>query len=351
MISESSSMIAAKRLSIAIVLAGAFLVPTLSYAQDADTLFKEGRALLDAKKYDEACPKLAESQRLDPGAGTLLALSLCHEGQGKTATAHDELKQAAALGRSKGRPELANAADKRAAAMEPKLAKLVVRLPKGERDRYDVTLDGTKLNGDRLETPFAVDPGEHKIEASAAGKLSKSYVVRLNAAGVIEVVIEKLDDAAVAAPVVAPAPRKEPSATRQPSLVLTTEPPADADSRPGGGQRALGIITMVAGTGALVAGGVFIAKGVSEKSAADRICSGVTTCNENAEQEGIARAKESTMIGAISGAAGTGALMIGAIIYFTAPSKAESKEPKKASARVVPLTSPNQLGLGLTGTF
>ena len=71
MISESSSMIAAKRLSIAMILAGAFLVPTLAYAQDADALFKEGRALLDAKKFDEACPKLAESQRLDPGAGTL----------------------------------------------------------------------------------------------------------------------------------------------------------------------------------------------------------------------------------------------------------------------------------------
>ena len=346
MISESSSMIAAKRLSIAIVLAGAFLVPTLAHAQDADTLFKEGRALLDQKKYDEACPKLAESQRLDPGAGTLVALSMCHEGQGKTATAHDELKQAAALGRKNGRNELANAADKRAAAMEPKLSKLVVRLPKGERDRYDVTLDGEKLNGERLETPFAVDPGEHKIEASAKGKLTKSYTVRLNAAGVIEVVIDKLDDAAVAAPVVAPPPPR-----KEPSLVLTTEPPAEADAKPGSAQRAVGIITMVAGIGGLVTGGVFIAKGVSEKSAADRICDGVSTCNENAEQEGIARAKESTMIGAISGAAGTGALMIGAIIYFTAPSKADSKEPKKASARFVPLTSPNQLGVGLTGTF
>jgi hypothetical protein len=338
-------MIAAKRLSIAIVLAGAFLAaPTLAYAQDADTLFKEGRALLDQKKYDEACPKLAESQRLDPGAGTLVALSMCHEGQGKTATAHDELKQAAAMGRKNGRSDLANAADKRAAAMEPKLSKLVVRLPKGERDRYDVTLDGTKLNGDRLDTPFAVDPGEHEIEASGAGKLAKSYTVRLNASGTIEVVIDKLDDAAVAAPVPAPAPQK------QPSLVLANEPPPEADARPGSGQRALGVITMVAGAGALIAGGVFVAKGVSEKSAADRICNGVTTCNETAEQEGIARAKESTMVGGITAGAGAGALMLGAIIYFTAPNKSDAA-PKKASARVVPMTSPNQLGLGFTGTF
>lgn len=347
MICESSSMtVVSKRLSIAIVLAGAFLVPSLARASDADVLFKEGRALLDAKKYDEACPKLAESQRLEPGAGTLLALSLCHEGQGKTASAHDELKQAAALGRKNGRNDLANAADKRAAAMEPKLSKLVVRLPKGERDRYEVIYDGDKLASDRLETPFAVDPGEHRIEASAKGKLPKSYVVRLNAAGIVEVVIEKLDDAPVAvAPVPTPAPEK------QQSLVLANEPPPEAaDANRGGGQRALGVITMVAGTGAIVAGGIFAAKGISEKSAADRICNGTTkTCNEQAEADGMARAKESTNVGIISAAAGTGALMIGAIIYFTAPSRSEA--PKKATARFVPVTSPTTVGLGLTGTF
>ncbi len=345
MISAASSMTVAKRTSIALVLAAFAFVPAVAHASEADVLFKEGRALLDAKKYDEACPKLAESQRLDPGAGTLLALALCHDGQGKTATAHAELKEAASLGRKIGRNDLANAAEKKAAAMEPTLAKLVVRMPKGETG-YEVRADGDRLSADRLDAPFAVDPGEHRVEVSAKGKVSKTYAVRLSGAGLTEILVDRLEDAPAPAIAAAPAPKSRP-------LVVTAEPPPEADGNRGGGQRALGVITMVAGTGAIVAGGVFAAKGFSEKAAANRVCSS-RPCNEQAEIEGNANARESMNIAMISAAAGTGAIAVGAIIYFTAPSRsstAAATPPKKTTARVVPQTSPTQLGLSLQGTF
>lgn len=347
MISAASSMTAAKRTSIALVLAAFAFVPAVAHASEADVLFKEGRALLDAKKYEQACPKLADSQRLDPGAGTLLALALCHEGQGKTATAQAELKEAAAMGRKIGRSDLANAAEKKAAAMEPSLSKLVVRMPKGESG-YQVRADGEPLAAERLDAPFAVDPGEHRVEVSAKGKVSKTYAVRLSGAGLTEILVDRLEDAPSPKPAIAAAPAPKPS-----PIVVTSEPPPEADGNRGGGQRALGVIGMVAGTGAIIAGGVFAAKGLSEKSAANRVCS-TRPCNEQAEIEGNANARESMNIAMISAAAGTGAIAIGAIVYFTAPSRSSSaavSPPKKATARVVPQTSPTQLGLSLQGTF
>ena len=50
--------------------------PTLAYAQDsagAEALFQSGHQLFEAKRYGEACPKFAESFRLD---GTRFVVNL-----------------------------------------------------------------------------------------------------------------------------------------------------------------------------------------------------------------------------------------------------------------------------------
>ena len=218
-----SSMTVAKRSAFVLAFALGISIPCVASAapkgapSEADALFKEGRALLDAKNFDEACPKLAASQAKEPGAGTLLALALCHEGQGKTATAMKELREAAELGRRVGREDLARAADKRAQAMEPSLAKLVVRMPEGAR--YDVTCDAEPVEPSRVGEPFMVDPGEHKVHISARGKKPRTYTVRLSGAGLTEIVVDPLE--AEAAPVVA-TPARRPSKI----VTLTTEPPA-----------------------------------------------------------------------------------------------------------------------------
>ena len=59
----------ATMLALGIALAPAAFAGDASTQAAAEALFREGRALMQQGKYPEACQKLKESQRLDPGAG------------------------------------------------------------------------------------------------------------------------------------------------------------------------------------------------------------------------------------------------------------------------------------------
>jgi hypothetical protein len=336
MTSESSSMTAAKRsVLFPLVVAVGCAFPAIARADDgADALFREGRTLLDAKRYDEACPKLAESEKLEPGAGTLLALALCHEGQGKTATAWNELREAAAMGRKVGRSDLASAAEKRAQAMEPTLAKLVVRLPEGAA--YDVRCDDDLLTKDQIGVPLPVNPGEHRVSISARQKTSRSYVVRLSGGGLVEIVADKLDDASPTTAKVA-----APSRTR---IAIVDEPPADAEESHGTAQRVVGYTLVGLGVVGLGTGAYFGGRALSEHSEASRACANSEPCD--AASAANDRAKSSLNASIVSVTAGTGALAIGAIVLLTAPSPTT-----KRSARVVPEVGPGHAGVSVGGVF
>src|SRR5215472_1302913 len=63
----------------------------------AQALFEEGKRLMSEGKYREACAKLADSERLDPGAGTLLNLAACYEKNAQTASAWSTYVEAVTL--------------------------------------------------------------------------------------------------------------------------------------------------------------------------------------------------------------------------------------------------------------
>src|SRR5262249_389942 len=114
------------RLASLLVLFAATASAQSSTSAMAENLFREGRKLLDQKNYDEACPKPAESARLEPSSGTLLALGICHEGQGKTASAWADYSAAATIAKRDKRPDREKAANNKVAALEPKLARVTI---------------------------------------------------------------------------------------------------------------------------------------------------------------------------------------------------------------------------------
>jgi hypothetical protein len=146
--------------------------PTSADKSLATQLFKEGRTLVDQGKYTEGCRKLEESQRLDPGGGTLLNLALCHEKEGRTATAWAEFTEALGIARKDDRPQRAEIAQQHIEALEPTLSRLVVQVPPAS-DLADLEIkrDGTAIRRAAWGTAMPIDPGDHIIEAFALGKI------------------------------------------------------------------------------------------------------------------------------------------------------------------------------------
>lgn len=66
-------------------------------AARAEALFEEGRQALAAGDYLTACAKFEESQRLDPGAGTLLNRATCEEKLGNDQRALQHFREALEL--------------------------------------------------------------------------------------------------------------------------------------------------------------------------------------------------------------------------------------------------------------
>ncbi len=139
----------------------------------AQALFDEARRLIAAKDYDRACPKLAESMRLDPAPGTQLNLADCYERVGKTASAWANFRDVEVRARRDGNEKREKVARERAEALAPRLSRVILlgpdpsRRPKGLR----ILRDDTELGVGVLGSALPIDPGEHRIAAEAKGKL------------------------------------------------------------------------------------------------------------------------------------------------------------------------------------
>ncbi len=152
---------AARRRAIALACAlGGLALAAPAQAGDAaaaDQLFREGKALFDAGRVSEACPKFEASHAADPALGALLNLANCLETEGRTASAYGKWSDASDLARRAGDPRGAYA-DERRRALEPQLARLKV-LVTGKADDLQVYRGETKLQPGAYGTRLPTDPG------------------------------------------------------------------------------------------------------------------------------------------------------------------------------------------------
>lgn len=136
-------------------------------ADDADRLFREGQQAMVAKDYSTACARFAASLQLQPGIGTRLWLADCYEKGGRLASAWHVFREAAAAA-TEAHDTRAEVASSRAAALEPKLARITVQL--GALQPTEMRLDGVRIAKDEWTLPVFVDRGRHELRVVVEGR-------------------------------------------------------------------------------------------------------------------------------------------------------------------------------------
>jgi hypothetical protein len=245
---------------VAVLVSGAVtLASPLSVAQSgtevslADTLYRQARELSAAGKFAEACPKFAESYRLDPGTGTLLNLASCHESLGKLATAWVEYQEALVQSRRDRRQSRVDFADEHIAELTPKLSRLTVTLASdADRDGLELKIDDVAVGVAALGAPTPLDPGAHAVEATAPGKKPWSGSVTIGAVADQQTLVIPALEALPAPPLaLAPSPATTPSSPLAPAAppadVVTERPIPPAVYIAGGTTLALAIAASVTG--------------------------------------------------------------------------------------------------------
>jgi hypothetical protein len=262
--------IAPTLVALAIAARSAGAQPTETDRSLAQSLFEQAKLLMEGANYDEACPKLEESQRLDPGGGTLLNLALCHERQGKVATAWAEFKEALSAAKRDGREDRIAAAEEHIAALEPKLPWLTVAVIE-PAEGQEVTLDGVVIGGAAWGSPVSIDPGSHQVTASAPGRISWDDRIAIGAGERLTLTVPKLTPAPVAP--VAPV-----ASLAAPSVRTQTAPSKQDDAT--SGSSAVGWVVGGAGVALVGVGTFFGIQTLSKKKRSDELCPTDSTCTE-----------------------------------------------------------------------
>lgn len=158
----------------------------------AESLFLDGRRLMEAERYAEACQRFEDSQRLEPAVGTAMNLGRCYALIQRTASAWTLYREAAALASAANQREREQAALAAAAALEPNLAKLILRHDEAQPGLW-IELDGSPAPESLFVVATPVDPAEHQVVVSRNDKVLWQTSVSATPGQIVEVSIPRFE--------------------------------------------------------------------------------------------------------------------------------------------------------------
>lgn len=277
---------------------------TAQRAAAAEALFDQGRRLMSAGRYAEACARFADSERVDHGVGTLLNLADCYEKNGQTASAWAGFRAVSAAASAEAQPDRERIAREREIALQPVLARLTIAMPlQGLPAGAQVHRDGILLSRSLWGAPVPVDPGDHAVVVAAPGKIDYSTTVH----------VSKRPGAAVVTRIPAlqdrPAPPPEAPAPAAPEGSSSRHPRATA-----------GLILLGVGAAGVAVGSIFGVRALGLKGDSSFSC----RTNDHCGQEGLALRESARVSGTastIAFAAGGALVAGGVVLYLTAPER------------------------------
>jgi hypothetical protein len=265
----------------------------------AETLFREGKRLMAAGDYAAACDKLAESERLDPAGGTLLALALCHEAAGKMATAWSEFQDALASAKRDGRADREDVAREHLAAVEPRLSKLEIRVARetAALPGLQITRDGIAVGRAAWDVAAPVDAREISVRATAPGHAPFAVTITMEGEGKVTVV-------------------------SIPALAAEAEPSApDGASSGSPARREAAVVVGVIGVVGIGLGTYFGVRAITKSEDANRVCP-EQTCGVASARDDSQTAWRSANVANVSLLAGVAAVGVAIYLFATGTTNA-----------------------------
>jgi hypothetical protein len=312
----------------------------------AESLFREGKRLMGEKKPAEACPKFAESFRLDSGLGTLLNLAACHEAEGKLASAWARFTEAETRARREGDNARAEFAAAHGRALEPRLSRFqIVLSPGASADGLDIAIDDRHLSSAALGLPMPVDPGTHQFTASAPGKKPWSAAIATPPEGQTLAVTIPVLEAAVTEPAPSPTPGAAPPLAASPASPAPSPlPPPIAKEKPS--RVTVPFVISAVAAGAFTVGAVVTGVLYSDaQSDFDR-------ANEDGDKDRFTLRDHASGLGIANLVCTGGAVLsAGAAVAFFALGGSPKEAPHAARLRVAPVVGTTGAGLVVQGSL
>ena len=312
------------------ILVAALVIATTAYAQEpakpesaADQAFREGRELLKAGKFAQACEQFEKSQKLDPALGTLFNIGACAEQIGRLATAAAAYRELVAKDTNEQRKA---ASAERLKVIEPRLSKLFVKVDKPPQGLV-VEIDSKA--GPRTiapNKPIEVDFGEYTVLVRARGYNEFMSRVKIN---------QEANTTTVEATLRSGASNAD---------ALGANEEADGPGAPGMPRRKLYAFgAMGVGGATFVTGVVFGVLARSKWNDAKAVCDGACTTPEDVDRANDigSQARSKATLSTVFTIAGLAIAAGGVVLYVTMP----------AETRIAPTASDTGAGVTFSGRF